>query len=103
MAASAACTRFKRFREMQGCALPTRRQCVIAHHRPCTDARGDGPAGGVHAVEGRPTAFRGDPTVLNLPPLFEIDDGEIGVVAERDATFAGDSEDARSARAGEID
>ena len=64
---------------------------------------GHRPALGRHAVERRPAAARGDPAVLDGARQAQIDDGEIGVIAARDAALAGDAENALRPRRGEID
>src|ERR1043166_6366677 len=80
-----------------------RQERVVAHDDPSTDDRGEGPAGRLHAVDRRPAAFGRHPGILDAPLSLEIDEGEVGVVAQRDAALAGDAEDALSAGAGEID
>src|SRR5215510_7328279 len=51
----------------------------------------------------RPAAFAADPFVLDHARLLEIDDGEVGVVADGDASLAGDAKDTLRACAGHID
>ena len=53
--------------------------------------------------EGRPAAFAADPVILDHALGFEIDDGEVGVIANGNAAFAGNAEQALRPCAGEID
>src|SRR3546814_16912906 len=51
----------------------------------------------------RPAAFAADPAIFDNPLGLEIADGEVGVVTEREAPFAGDAAQALRAGTGQID
>ena len=55
------------------------------------------PAKGVHP------AFAADPVIVDDALGLEVDDGQIGVIAESDASLAGDAENTLRAGAGQID
>src|SRR4029078_4374683 len=76
---------------------------AVPHGDIAPEDRSDRPALHIAAGKGRPTTFRGDPVVGDGLLQFQIDDGEIGVIAYRDAALAGDAEDALRPGAGQID
>src|SRR5690606_42042960 len=65
-----------------------RSQLAVAHGGPAADDRRHGPAGHAHAGERRPAAFRFQPAFLDDALCLQVDQSEIGIVAERDAALA---------------
>ncbi len=65
--------------------------------------RADRPAFDLPPGEGSPPRFAADPLIVDDALAFEVDDGQVGVVAERDAALAGDAENALRPGAGQID
>src|SRR4029079_10359698 len=61
---------------------------AVPHGDIAPEDRSDRPALHIAAGKGRPTTFRGDPVVGDGLLQFQIDDGEIGVIAYRDAALA---------------
>ena len=86
-------------------AAPRRRRHDLAlpHHAPPAHERPDRPAGHRLAVVGRPAAARGDPGVADRLGALQVDDREVGVVADRDPALADDAEQPRRAGAGQVD
>src|SRR5689334_2984739 len=78
-------------------------QLALPHHAAAAHDRADRPAGDLDAVIGRPTALRGDPSVGDGLAALQVHDGEVGVVAGRDAALVGQAEDAARPLAGEVD
>lgn len=76
---------------------------TVPHNAPSTDYRSDWPAGNLRAVEWGPAALRRRPVMGNHAPGFQIDNGEISVIAGGDAPFAGNAENTVGTVADEID
>ena len=93
----------KRLEEADGASGRGAGQLAFPHHRLAADDRADRPAGDRLAVIGRPAGARGDPGVGDRLAPLQVDDREVGVVADGDAALAGDAEDARRTGRGQID
>src|SRR5581483_1752952 len=75
----------------------------LPHRGLATNECAHRPALHLAAGEGGPSRLAADPGVLDDALGFEIDDGEVGVVAHSDAALAGNAEDALGTGAGQVD
>ncbi len=76
---------------------------AVPHHAPAAHERADRPALHADAVVGRPAAARLDPGVGDGLAALQVDDGEVRVVADRNAALAADAEQPVGAVARQID
>jgi|GEM_PF-27836 len=83
-------------------ALSGRHNLPLPHHLLAPDDRPGRPARHLLAIIGRPAAARSDPAVLNHHAPVQINDREIGVIANSNAPLAGDAKEPRRARARHI-
>ena len=96
-------SRLQRLQKPHRLAQRRRQQFALPHHAAAAHEGADRPARDLHAVIRRPAGARGDPLLVMVSLALQIDDGEVGVVAGRDAALAGDAEEPRRAGAGQID
>src|SRR5688572_22088465 len=76
---------------------------ALPHDDIAADDRSGGPPSHVHAVIRCPAAAAFDPIIGDRAFRLEVSNGEIGIIAHRDASLAGDLEKAGGAAAGQID
>src|SRR5688572_20295753 len=81
-------------REAHGLAMRRPGDFAVPHHAPAAHDGSNGPALHRYAVIGRPAAARLDPGVGDGLAAPQIDDGQVRIVAHRDAALAADAEQA---------
>jgi hypothetical protein len=91
------------YRKPHGTAAGFPLDAALPHDDIAADDRSRGPALHLHAVIGRPAAAAFDPCIGDRALRLEIDNGEIGIEAQSDASLAGDLEQPGGAMARQID
>src|SRR5882757_7855662 len=93
--------RLQRLQKPHWLARRRRGQFTLPHHPAAAHEGADRPTGDAQAVIGRPAGTGSHPFIGDGLAAFEIDDGEIRIVARRDPPLACDVEKPRRPGAGQ--
>src|SRR5262245_45748239 len=96
-------TSTNRFPELDGLAGRRSKQFTLPHHAHAAHEGAHRPAADGHAVVRSPSGARGDPSVGDRLAALDIDDGQIGIIADGKAPFPRDAEQAGRSGARQID